>query len=515
MRCPALASCVDGACACDGGLAACGDACLPIDTVDNCGGCGIACPTSGGWACDGGFCGCEEGLQTCDGTNCRNALALGACGDACVACEGAARCSAQGCQAPRETDLRLGPDDTLEVFRLGEWATVCGGEAFDDVAGEVACRQLGGTLLSVENARSSTNLTTAFANVQCTGTEDRLAGCARTAWATDACDPRTEAVSVRCAFDAPAPCEPIPSDAVRINEVMANPVGLDEAPVDARFVELFGAADTAMTGASIELLDVRGNVLGVWDLSDLVIPADGYLVIGDPLVDNVDAVRTPSVPAGPASIRLLDCRGHVLDAVAFGGFDTSGAVGAWAGEGEPRDAVPAGKPIGRITGAPDTGDNAADFILWSIATPGLPNEASVQPNTFPQSIAGRLTVVESLYPPNAGCVSATVSPYRRATLRFTNTEATPVTVLGTAQLYTVTPGGWMEPPRTNYITPYFGAYSTEPNPANLLLGCEEFSTSMSGNVGTLTYTVPPGEDAWFVVFGRGEYNYSIRVEAAP
>lgn len=69
-------------CACPEGMGDCGDACVPLDTDWNCGGCGVYCsPETTGRSCEAGQCECPDGTAPnlyADSQNC------GSCGHVCT-----------------------------------------------------------------------------------------------------------------------------------------------------------------------------------------------------------------------------------------------------------------------------------------------------------------------------------------------------------------------------------------------------------------------------------------------
>jgi hypothetical protein len=97
--CPAMSTCVMGACTCATGSTLCGRTCVNTMTdAANCGACGRACPM--GRVCTGGTCGCAMGSTLCSGT-CVNTMTdatnCGACGRACT---GGQTCTAGACVCP-------------------------------------------------------------------------------------------------------------------------------------------------------------------------------------------------------------------------------------------------------------------------------------------------------------------------------------------------------------------------------------------------------------------------------
>jgi hypothetical protein len=83
--CPAGSACVNGACACPGGQAACGSSCVDVATDNqNCGTCGNACAS--GSTCSAGQCACTGSLAAC-GNGCYDLTSDAAhCGDCKTAC---------------------------------------------------------------------------------------------------------------------------------------------------------------------------------------------------------------------------------------------------------------------------------------------------------------------------------------------------------------------------------------------------------------------------------------------
>ncbi|MCZ6781870.1 MAG: PEP-CTERM sorting domain-containing protein, partial [Proteobacteria bacterium] len=82
---------------------------------------------------------------------------------------------------------------------------------------------------------------------------------------------------------------------------------------------------------------------------------------------------------GPDSIRLVDGQGSVLDAVGYGVFELDEI---FAGEGSAAPDPSAGKSLTRRFADVDTDDNAADFIVLDVPTPGsAPFAAVPEPGT--------------------------------------------------------------------------------------------------------------------------------------
>ena len=155
---------------------------------------------------------------------------------------------------------------------------------------------------------------------------------------------------------------------VRIQEVLYDAAGTDATGV---FTELSGPPDTALEGWS--LVGVNGGTGTSYrtvDLSGAAIPADGILVIATDQAEAAlaavrDLVGSVDWQNGPDAVQLLDGDDRVVDALQYG---DAGAFNA--GEGTPAPTTPAGQSLSRDADATDTGDNAADFSVLEVPTPG-------------------------------------------------------------------------------------------------------------------------------------------------
>ncbi len=84
----------------------------------------------------------------------------------------------------------------LEVYHSGEWRGVCE-RRFDSDAAEVACRQLGGTVMSFDTSVDGPSEDFWLDNVNCKGSESRLEDCKHDAWGREDCD-EDEHVELYC-----------------------------------------------------------------------------------------------------------------------------------------------------------------------------------------------------------------------------------------------------------------------------------------------------------------------------
>ncbi|CAG2242006.1 unnamed protein product [Mytilus edulis] len=86
----------------------------------------------------------------------------------------------------------------LEIFYNQTWGTVCD-DSFDDIDAKVACRQLGyetGCSLGADDVEDGTGKTW-LDNLECTGTENRLAECKHAGWGVENCQ-HSEDVGIEC-----------------------------------------------------------------------------------------------------------------------------------------------------------------------------------------------------------------------------------------------------------------------------------------------------------------------------
>ena len=100
-------------------------------------------------------------------------------------------------------------------------------------------------------------------------------------------------------------------------------------------------------------------------------PADGQLTARDLLVRRRLGDQRPTLANfdfqnGPDSI-VLRFEGAVVDAVGYGAF---AAEEVFAGEGRPAADAPAGSSLARRFADLDTDDNAVDFAVQPVPTPG-------------------------------------------------------------------------------------------------------------------------------------------------
>ncbi len=175
-----------------------------------------------------------------------------------------------------------------------------------------------------------------------------------------------------------------PSDEECIGGLVINEVDYDQPGTDeAEFVELFNGSDCAASteGLHLELIngaDGQTTVYATADLSEAgsLVPAHGYLVVGtDPVLAAIPEqalgmLLSRAIQNGsPDGVRLTQAD-RVLDSMSYGGImdgiTEADAAPADGGEGS----------VARCQDGIDTDDNAADFGVASVATPGSPNQCT-------------------------------------------------------------------------------------------------------------------------------------------
>jgi hypothetical protein len=154
-----------------------------------------------------------------------------------------------------------------------------------------------------------------------------------------------------------------------ISEVFYDAEGSDNGK---SFVELYGAPGASLDGLVLEGVNGSNGAVGpVLTLSG-VIPGDAFFVVADDRGDGASDVAGANLVLnfdfqnGPDSV-VLRSSGGVLDAVGYGVFAPDEV---FAGEGAPAPDAPAGASLARAFADVDSDDNAADFVVLEVPTPG-------------------------------------------------------------------------------------------------------------------------------------------------
>ncbi len=154
-----------------------------------------------------------------------------------------------------------------------------------------------------------------------------------------------------------------------ISEVFYDAAGSDNGK---SFVELYGTPGTSLDGLVLEGVNGSNGAVGpVLTLSG-VIPEDGFFVVADDRGDGAsdvtgaDLVLNFDFQNGPDSV-VLRSSDSVLDALGYGAFAQDEV---FAGEGTPAPDAPADASLARVFANVDSDDNAADFAILEVPTPG-------------------------------------------------------------------------------------------------------------------------------------------------
>jgi hypothetical protein len=190
---------------------------------------------------------------------------------------------------------------------------------------------------------------------------------------------------------APTPALGLPL----LSEVFYDADGSDNGK---SFVELFGAPGSALDGFLLEGVNgANGAVTPSVALSG-TIPEDGLFLVADDagdgttLVSGADLVLNFDFQNGPDSIVLRNA-GGVVDAVGYGVF---AADEVFAGEGAPAPDAPADASLARRFADVDSDDNAADWIVLDVPTPGAAPLSGVPEPSTAALLAGGLVLLGGL-----------------------------------------------------------------------------------------------------------------------
>jgi hypothetical protein len=154
-----------------------------------------------------------------------------------------------------------------------------------------------------------------------------------------------------------------------ISEALYDATGSDNGLV---FVELYGDAGSSLDGLFLEGINGANGSAGPTIALSGVFPADGIWLLADDvgdgttLVPGAHQISNFDFQNGPDSI-ILRTASEILDAVGYGIF---GMGDFFAGEGTAAADPPAGSSLARLFANLDTNDNAADFIVLGVPTPG-------------------------------------------------------------------------------------------------------------------------------------------------
>jgi hypothetical protein len=153
-----------------------------------------------------------------------------------------------------------------------------------------------------------------------------------------------------------------------LSEVLYDAPGSDDGQ---SFVEIFGEPGSSLEGFVLEGVNGANGTITLTLALSGVIPSDGLFVVADGAagvtqVIGADLIANFDFQNGPDSI-VLRSGDAIVDALGYGVFDTDPF---FAGEGAPAPDAPAGSSLARLFADIDTDDNAADWIVLGLPTPG-------------------------------------------------------------------------------------------------------------------------------------------------
>lgn len=166
---------------------------------------------------------------------------------------------------------------------------------------------------------------------------------------------------------------------LKLNEIFYDAVGADgEGDL---FIELLGEPDRDISGYHVYLVNGGdGKITGTIKIpTGMKTRSDGLFIIADAIpnqsgvtkVVTADMVLNFDPQNGPDCVQLVDPSGKLADAVGYGSpLVLRGENGLLCYEGTPGPDAPAGSSISRLPDAPDTDNNAADWAINNVPTPG-------------------------------------------------------------------------------------------------------------------------------------------------
>ena len=486
-------------CGCPAGFGECDGVCEFLGDEENCGSCGNVCDVFRGGFCDGTACACPDGFNLC-GTSCGLEFEVDGCGAGCGICTDGETCNGFECVSASNGALRInGEFGVLEVLNDGSWRGICD-DSFSEGEAVVACRQLGGELVSYSIGARGPSANFWLDDLGCIGSESRIAQCFNgTNWGDEDCS-SGEHVALVCTPVELADCDPATNAGLVINEAFINPVGADGSGEN-EFIELSGPSGMDLTGLSVA--NYNGS-----DLSELGrtaipegtrMPADGYLVIGGSNISEADIALTYGPQNGPDWLRLERCDGSVVDALGYGdgGFEPNTlGEGNWARR--PAD----GETMTRDAASTDTDNNGDDFFFDSTPTPGARRGGT---SSFDLPIAFSLSATSGSYSrANSACEPFGVSGFVHNSAAYTNTSGSTVLVDVYASY-----------DDDGYLFVYDGGFDPERPTENCIAGNDDFTGTSDSLVESISWS--PGQTIVVVVstyFEGDTVNASVEIRDA-
>lgn len=176
-----------------------------------------------------------------------------------------------------------------------------------------------------------------------------------------------------------------------LSEVFYDAVGGDDGLT---FVEIVAEPGFVLDGLVLEGVNGADGSAGPSLVLTGVVPADGLFVVADEAsgggtgVLGADLVAPFELQNGPDSV-LLRSGTDVLDALGYGAF---GPGDVFAGEGAAAPDAPGGSSLARVFADIDTDDNASDFELLAVPTPGSAPRSVPEPRVAALAALGALLI---------------------------------------------------------------------------------------------------------------------------
>jgi len=207
----------------------------------------------------------------------------------------------------------------------------------------------------------------------------------------------------------------VPSNgSVVLNEVLPDPGGAD-GEAHAEWVEVYnrGDSDVAIDGWSFQFASRPGSGQTINMPSDVIVPAHGFLVLGDVEVPEANVVAALAIPNGSGgdSVRLSDCTGALVDVLVFGAnnddlnTDETGAVAS------PSPQPGSDMSLARPADGVDT-NQASDWVPDRTPTPGASNVPPIVVDTGEEPRGCGQRAPDGSAPDGGGCSAAQVPTER-------------------------------------------------------------------------------------------------------
>jgi hypothetical protein len=161
-----------------------------------------------------------------------------------------------------------------------------------------------------------------------------------------------------------------------INELLTDPDGTD---ADAEWIEIHNPGPRNVDVSGWQIASFKSDPLSASESAalpaDTVVPARGFLYVGDELVTGTDLTLNLDFGNGTDgdAVHLLDCGGTLEDAVVYGGSNEDGMLDENGVASSVAENPGSGESLGREDDGTDTNRSGDDFCVQSANTPGAAN----------------------------------------------------------------------------------------------------------------------------------------------